>query len=190
MPDRDQLEMDNARLVLGRVATLECAVFRLRDIDDETVRRAGEAWGTPLPVVANTATGHLRKALWLAPGEWLLAGDGDIGGALERVAGAVRGKTHHLVNVTSGRVIFSISGSDARDFLARSCSLDLHPRALAPNACAQSLFAQVPALLHLLPDGRQFHLYADASYDAYLSAWFDRAARTFDHTGHLGGRSP
>jgi sarcosine oxidase subunit gamma len=51
------------------------------------------------------------------------------------------------LDVSAGPVIVERRGPSARDVLASSCPLDLHPRAFEPGACAQSLIAKAPVLL-------------------------------------------
>jgi sarcosine oxidase subunit gamma len=102
--------------------------------------------GTP-PVPPNTHTG---KAIWLGPDEWL---------ALEDVPG---------VEVSDQRVVIDV-GPDARERLARGCTLDLRERVFPPGAAAQTLVAQAPAIVLAHEDG--LRLLVPSSYAEHVEDW-------------------
>jgi sarcosine oxidase subunit gamma len=160
-----------APLPVVRLSGLGCAVLRVRNGDLETLRRIGQALGVKLPAEPNCAEGISPCALCLAPGEWLIVGEGPMD-ALEHVLASVSGEsTCHVVDVSNGNAIFGLEGPLAARILSRGCSLDLHPRVFPPGCCAQTVFAHIPALIHRPSDGAEFRLYVDASYEAYFSAW-------------------
>lgn len=172
MPDRQPPE-DVLPLTIVRLDGAQCVVLRIRGASDETMAAVGTVLASPLPLTPNRATGG---NLWLAPGEWLLTSVSEDG--LSRLVTTLAGTTFHLADVTHGRSVFAMSGQHARDLIARGCSLDLHPRVFEAGSCAQSLFAQVPTLLHLVSEDL-FHLYIDASHEAYLLAWLKQVSRVF-----------
>ncbi len=55
--------------------------------------------------------------------------------------------------------------------LASCCPLDLHPRAFAVGACAQSLVAKAPVLLQLLDGAPRWRLLVRPSLAAYVVSW-------------------
>lgn len=172
MPDRQPPE-DSLPLTIVRLDSAQSVVLRIRGASDETIAAVSAVLGSPLPLTPNRAAGG---NLWLAPGEWLLTSASDE--ILSRLAAALAGTTFHLTDVTQGRSVFAISGEYSRDLIARGCSLDLHPRVFEAGNCAQSLFAQVPALLHRVSEDL-FHLYVDTSHEAYLLAWLKHVSQVF-----------
>lgn len=151
-------------------------VLRVRSPTSGQIAALGEVLGAPWPDRPNTsAVGAGVSVLWLAPGEWGLVGDGASDTA-RRAAGALAGATHHLSDLTEGRVVFAIAGASARNLLARGCSLDLHPRAFAEGDCAQTRFAHLPVLIHRPSDDDLFELWVEAPCAAWLTAWFEAAA--------------
>lgn len=138
-------------------------------------------FGLPWPSQPNAAASHGATVLWLAPGEWGIAGL-SVAEAAARAARACNPALHDVADVSDGRVQFDVSGGLARDLLSKGCSLDLHPRAFGPGACAQSLLAQVPVLITAVSAASApaaYRLWADASLAHYLRTWFVDAALEF-----------
>lgn len=106
-------------------------------------------FGLALPAKPNTTSrSDTLTALWLGPRSWLLAAGGastlttfaakrDV---LNRLGGA-------LFDVSASRIAWAIAGPHATTVLAKACPLDLHPRAFAVGACAQSVFGHVNVLV-------------------------------------------
>ena len=117
---------------------------------DPAAQRIGELLGTPLPVVPNTGS---DAVLWLGPAEWLVFG------ASERQLRAALGDTPgSVVDVSANRVVYELSGPDAREVLEQGCSIDLHPRAFGPGRCAQTMLARANVVLHQLDDAPPYRL--------------------------------
>jgi sarcosine oxidase subunit gamma len=57
-----------------------------------------------------------------------------------------------------------------RDLLAAGCSLDLHPRAFAPDRCAQTLLARAQVILEQRGEDA-FRLHVRGSFAVYLASW-------------------
>jgi sarcosine oxidase subunit gamma len=119
-----------------------------------------------LPVAPNTTTrNRTLTALWLGPASWLLVVAGKAApenfdacrDALNAVGGA-------LFDVTASRVAWTVAGAHAATVLAKSCPLDFHPRAFPEDACAQSTFGQVNALVHRRAASPAFTLMVGRSF--------------------------
>lgn len=125
--------------------------------DAQFTREAAEAFGVALPLVPNTAAGgDSLRALWLGPDEWLVAATGDALAPKQITNGT-------LTDVSHGRGVIRISGSRARDALAKGCSLDLDLREFPVSACAQSAFAKINIVIDHVAPG-EFDLYCARSY--------------------------
>jgi sarcosine oxidase subunit gamma len=119
--------------------------------------------------------------LWLTPVEWAIVGlaPAEVAARAARACGTA---LHDVADLSDGRVEFALHGARARALLAKGCSLDLHPRALAPEACAQTLLAQVPVLIAAgagagaAAAAPLLRLWVDASLAQHLRAWFCDAA--------------
>jgi sarcosine oxidase subunit gamma len=164
-----------------RDSACEFSILRLwrpsPELYDSLAREFALAW----PVQPNTMVAGGVSVLWLGPREWAIIG---LGGAdvAARAARACGPTMHHCADVGDGRVRFDLSGTHARTLLSKGCSLDLHPRAFGPQACAQSLLAQVPVLIAAASGAAPvpgWRLWADASLAHYLRSWFIDATLEF-----------
>jgi sarcosine oxidase subunit gamma len=109
------------------------------------------------PERANTvARGNGYDVMWLGPDEWLAysatAHDASRTAPLQtKLGAALNGVFASAVDVGSGYTVLEISGTRARDVLARGCPLDLHPKLFGEGQCAQSHYFK--ASMTLLPTG-------------------------------------
>ena len=123
-------------------------------------------FGVALPLAPNTTARRARRAaLWLGPASWLL-----VGGAAPSFAeyaaarDALNAAGAALFDVSASRVAWTLSGPHATDVLAKGCPLDLHPRAFAAGACAQSLYLHVNVLIEKRDDAPTFAVMVARSF--------------------------
>lgn len=162
-----------------RVETPPIAVLRVRGATDRVLDAIGGALAVDLPREPNRANHAAVGAVWLAPGEWMIVGDGV---DRDRVLAATDGAAAaHLADVGDGRVLYVVEGYRARTLLAKGCTLDLHPRTFGSGRCAQSALAQILVLIEQRSADACFHVYADASHARHLDLWFDDALIEFRH---------
>jgi len=115
-----------------------------------------------LPATPNTCTARgSMVAAWMAPRQWLLIGsaeDGERWSSVEIPGAAITDLSH-------GRSIARVSGSQWRGLLSHGCPLDLET-SFTPGqwSCAQSVFNSVPVFILVPPDGHWIELHAPLSY--------------------------
>jgi sarcosine oxidase subunit gamma len=161
-----------------RDLALPVSVLRLWRAEAGHCDALSQAFALPWPRQPNTVAGDAPRVLWLAPSEWAIL-DAPAEVVVARVAQACGTGLWHCADLTESRVAFEVRGARGPDLLAKGCSLDLHPRAFAPGACARTLLAQVPAWIEPrgAPGGaRAWLVHADTSVAAWLRAWFTDAA--------------
>ena len=113
----------------------------------------------------------VSECFGLGPDEWLVTGPpSSRAETLEALEKAV-GREGAAVDVSSARVLFELRGPSARDVLASSCALDLHPRAFGPGRCVQTLLAKAPILLAQIDEAPTYHLYVRPSLASYVVSW-------------------
>ena len=64
-----------------------------------------------------------------------------------RLADALADRPYALTDLTGGQICIRLSGRNARDVLAKGCTLDLHPRAFQPGQCAQTVLGKASMLI-------------------------------------------
>lgn len=139
----------------------------------------GLALGLQLPLEPNTVVraGDLT-ALWLGPGEWLVAGRPGAQRDLEsRIRSAAGDGPVSVTDVSAQRTTILVAGPRARDLLSHGCPLDLHPRAFGPGRCAQTTLARTQVVLVARDEARAgFWVLVRSSFAGYLTDWLLDAA--------------
>lgn len=147
-------------------------MLRLGRTDKATLERFGAAAGTELPP-PNRTNGFAPRALWLAPGEYLL-----LGKLPDSLAVLTDAELAHLADMTDALARYRLDGENCRELLSKGCTLDLHPHRFGPGSCAQSVLAQVSALIEHEPAG-VLSITIEASYAHHLERWFEDACIEF-----------
>ena len=155
------------------------------------VRAAAEkAAGVGIPVEACRAMTHeSRAALWLGPDEWLLLAPEAQGAELaERLAAALAGLPHSLVDVGHRQSGCELRGPQAATLLAAGCPLDLDARMFPVGMCTRTVLAKAEVVLWRTAT-EMFRLEVARSFVAYVAEFLAEAERanTSDHA--LGSRS-
>lgn len=146
-----------------------------------------KALGMTPPSAANTAAGAPDgpRLLWLGPDEWLLATAGaEVATTVVKLREATSALHAAVTEVGEARTVIRLAGVNARQVLAKGCSLDLHPRAFAPGRCAQSQLARAAVIIdHTRHDdataAAEFDLYVLRSFAEYLWTWIEDAGREY-----------
>lgn len=170
---RQRLRVHGRDCTLSEVALQGMLNLRGAAADTAFAAAVLQHTGLYLPVLANTASIDVqRQLLWLGPDEWLFkCQDADspvVAGALRQ---ALAGQHVALTDVGHGNVTLYVQGPAAADLLARGCPLDLHPRAFARGAVAQTHVAKAGATLLCLVPGEHFEITVRRSFADYLVRW-------------------
>ena len=175
--------------------------LRLDPENAEAMAAIEAAFGIALPTASNTSAANDTAgdadtiALWLGPDEWWLVVPGpepEAGPELaEKLRAALSGHFAAITEVGESRTCIRVAGPSARALLQKGCPLDLHPRAFAAGACAQSILAKAGVTLHLFADesaaqagaeGPVLDIYVPRSFAEYLWAWLEDAGTEYGVT--------
>ena len=117
-----------------------------------------------------------------------------------RLADVLADRTYALTDLTGGQICIRLSGRNARDVLAKGCTLDLHPRVFQPGQCAQTVLGKASMLIclsgatqdsadsgdgqtrcdsGLAGDGEVFDVVVRRTFAEYVAEWLYRSAEEF-----------
>ena len=172
--------------VPGIVALRDSGFFGQIDLrgdatDSGFVAETRQVLGLDLPTAANTAsTNGDRAALWLSPDQWLiLVPFATRAQTIDEMKRALAGKHVSVTDVSANRTILELSGSKAREVLAKGCGLDLHPRAFKTGQCAQTVVARSQAVIWQVDETPTYRVLVRPSFAAYLTDFFIDAMKEY-----------
>ncbi len=162
--------------------------LRLDASDADAMAAFAEAFGFALPTQPNTTAGNGEaSALWLGPDEWWIVTPGPGPDLADKLRAALADRFAAVTEVGESRTCIRIAGPKARALLQKGCPLDLHPRAFAAGACAQTILAKATVAIHLVADesaadGPAFEVYLLRSFAEYSWAWIEDAGAEYGVT--------
>lgn len=152
----------------------ECA-----ENDTDGVASLGKSLGLDMPPPGESVNAGNHRVIWLAPGRWLIVGKDQTYG--ETAATLAASSDGIAVNdVSSSRTVIRISGSNVRDILASSCTIDLHPSAFKPSMSTTTDLDHVIVTMDCL-DADTFDLYVSRAYAVSFWEWL------IETSGEYGG---
>jgi sarcosine oxidase subunit gamma len=122
--------------------------------------------------------------LWMSPDELLIVVPyEDVGDVTERLRKALSGMHHLVENVSDARSVFRVSGSAARDVMAKLTPADLRPGSFIPGELRRTRLAQVPAAFWMR-DTETFEIICFRSVAEYVFDILALSARTGSEVGY------
>ena len=124
----------------------------------------------PIAVDACRAATHGEwSALWLGPDEQLLVGPASAHAQLApRIAAALEGIAHSLVDVSHRQTAIELSGPAATHLLAMGCPLDLDSDHVPVGFCSRTVYAKAEIVLWR-QEVQRFQLQAWRSFLPYVT---------------------
>ena len=169
---------DQAAVVISERPFLGHLNLRGNPDDAGLTKAAADVLGLDLPMEPNTVADDGEKlALWLGPDEWLVVTPADSQTSLSDSLETALQSVHAAVtDVTGGQTVIAVSGSRARDVLAKGCPLDLHPSVFKPGQCAQTIVGKASVTIRCVDDSPSFELITRRSFAEYMALWLHDAA--------------
>lgn len=178
------MKLEEAGGALVRLAqAAPCALVNLRGRpgDDDFAAAVEGAVGLGLPKGPNRWSGGNGSAIvWLGPDEWLIMAPKGQAADIESGLRSARAGDPWLsvVDVSHNYTGLVLTGTKAREVLAKGCPLDLHPRHFGPGDCAQTLVAKSRALLRATGTDT-IEIWVRNSFARYFAAWLVDAMEEF-----------
>jgi sarcosine oxidase, subunit gamma len=151
------------------------------DPDGPAAARASALLGVELPTTPSTCVSDdTITAIWMGPDEWLITAGTRSAATLETQLRAAVDEDGAAIDVSAQRTTLRLSGRDARDVLAKGCSLDLHPKVFRKGTAAQTMLGLAGVVLVALDDaGTDYRILVRSSFARYLAEWLIDAAEEF-----------
>lgn len=156
------------------------------DLDSAQVAKAIKSvCGQNMPVSGQMLGNGARGVAWMSPDEVLVMVSYDsVADAVAQIDAALAGTHFLVVDVSDARAVFTVSGPDAREVLARLCPVDLHADSFGVGQFRRTRMAQIAAAFWCHDAG--FDVVCFRSVADYAEALLGNAAGG-GKVGALGG---
>lgn len=161
-----------------------CSILRVQTWDVQApapsavTHELGAAWPTtPGAVVIGRA--HI---ICVGPADWLaIAADPSAAQFLQRLSRLFEAGAYRATDVSQALARIEVDGPEARELLAKGCSLDLHPSQFAPGRAARTRFAGMAVIVRCTA-ASTFECIVTLSQADYLLSWLEDSAMEFEAT--------
>ncbi|WP_287933083.1 sarcosine oxidase subunit gamma family protein [Arthrobacter sp.] len=160
--------------------------IRVDPLSEAGTRIGALTGGLPVSCGKVTSGPNGVSTLWLGPDEFLaIAPDHgvDDGGFVAGLVAALGDGAGQVIDLSSNRTTFELSGPSAREVLEKSCAADLHPRTFTEGTAITTEVGKIPVLLWKT-GAETFQLFPRASFADYLGRWLLDGMREFAAAGH------
>jgi len=124
------------------------------------------------------------QVCWNGPNSWMIiASDAEAGrggGELLQTLQAAVGDLGAVVDQSHGRCGLRLSGTRARQVMAKNTALDLHPRAFGPGRCAMTSVAHMNATIVQVDDAPTYDLFVIRSLARSFAHAIEHACQEFE----------
>ena len=117
-------------------------------------------------------------AMPVSPGQWLLVSQRANAGFAKSIARKLKG-IGYVSEQSDSRVIFRISGPNARELMQKGCRLDLHPTVAKTGFCGQTQMAQMGVLIHQVDDAPTYDVLVYSGFAQDFAEWLHHSAAEF-----------
>ncbi|GKY89054.1 sarcosine oxidase subunit gamma [Sinisalibacter aestuarii] len=146
-----------------------------------------KATGVALPGQGAIVAAKGRKLAWMSPDELLLfCGYDEAPGLTAALTEALAGQHALVANVSDARVVLRVTGTQAREVIAKLTPADVSPGAFGPGQMRRTRLQQVAAGFHM-PDETSFEVIAFRSVADYVFTLLSNAARPGGEVGLFDG---
>ena len=153
------------------------AIIQLNGIDATALERLRQHFGLDDAPAQRVITTSNVMFLWTGPAQWLLISEQIEAGAimtqLDEILACSDGTATDL---SHGRVIVKVTGSQTRVLMAKGCPLDIE--SLAVGDCAATHLGEIKVIIHWCQENA-CELYASRSFAISLLEWLLDAAGEF-----------
>lgn len=144
----------------------------------ELARLLEKSFGCRLPPAGRVSFGRDCDLVWSAPGQWLAVraatgADTDLPGAVAGVAA--------VTDQSGSRALLHLSGSKARDALAKGFAIDLHPSVFTKGCTAITRVAHISVQIWQSDEAPRYTIAVPRSLAASFWSWLTSASAAYGY---------
>lgn len=156
---------------------LSLVIAECAEDDTDGVTTLAKALNANIPTAGKSTQDNSHRVIWLAPGRWMIVGkDGAYGDTATMLMSS--SETAAINDVSSSKTVIRVTGSNVRDMLAASCTIDLHPSVFTPGMSATTDLDHVVVTMDCL-DADTFDLYVSRAYAVSFWEWLIEASEEY-----------
>lgn len=177
------IDYNNLRLS-ERKALTAIQVLSFRGRHAATAAAMGEALGIDCATRPGISNGDEHTQVsWNGPNSWMIvcsdAAAGRAPGELLQLLQTAVGDLAAVVDQSHGRCCLRLSGSRARQVMAKNTAIDLHPRAFGPGRCALTSVAHMNATIIQVDDAPTYDLFVSRSLARSFAQAIEQSCHEF-----------
>lgn len=186
LPIADDSIVDYANVRLTeRKALSAIQVLTFNGQHRDTAAAIGKALGVECSTEPGVCSSDGKtQVCWNGPNSWMIiASDEETGraaGELLQTLQAAVGDLGAVVDQSHGRCGLRLSGSRARQVMAKNTAIDLHPRAFGPGRCAMTSVAHMNATIVQVDDVPTYDLFVIRSLARSFAHAIEHACQEFE----------
>ncbi len=167
-----------------RKALSAIQVLSFKDKHADSAAAIGKALGIECSIQAGVSNSDAHTQVsWNGPNSWMIvASDEEAGrapGELLKLLQDAVGDLGAVVDQSHGRCGLRLSGSQARQVMAKNTAIDLHPRAFGPGRCALTSVAHMNATVVQVDDAPTYDLFVIRSMARSFAHAIEQACKEF-----------
>jgi sarcosine oxidase subunit gamma len=151
-------------------------------VDYKNLRLSERKALTAIQVLISNSDGKTQVS-WNGPNSWMIvASDEESGrapGELLKTLQQALADLGAVVDQSHGRCGLRLSGSRARQVMAKNTAIDLHPRAFTPGRCAMTSVAHMNASIVQVDDAPTYDLFVIRSMARSFAHAIEQSCREF-----------
>jgi sarcosine oxidase subunit gamma len=117
-----------------------------------------------------------------APGQWLAVAESKEARALPAVLGVALKGVATVVDQSDGKAVLRISGPQAREVLAKGCSLDLNPRVFKPGSAGTTPVVLIDCVIWQVDEAPSYDLAVPTSFAESFWSWLTASAAEYGYS--------
>jgi sarcosine oxidase subunit gamma len=167
-----RLEDSELAIELLDAASLATIVVR-QGQDAELARRTEACLECGVPETGRVERGAVADLVWSAPGQWLAVSRAD---AAFKALAEQMGDVAAVTDQSDSRALVKVSGTSARNVLAKGVAIDLHPKSFRTGSSAVTKVAHLSVQIWQVDETPTYMIAVPRSFAGSFWSWLKIAS--------------